>query len=82
MACWSVSPEAVRARLLFPDGEVAIRAVLSPRFQRFLTFLLQTGLRLEECRSIDPARDIKDGCVHVVGKFGKARSVPLALVTT
>jgi hypothetical protein len=30
-----------------PDGEVAIRAVLSPRFQRFLTFMLQTGLRLE-----------------------------------
>ena len=74
------APEAVRARLLLPDAEVAIRAVLSPRFQRFLTFMLQTGLRLEECRSIDPARDIKNGCVHVVGKFGKPRAVPLTLV--
>jgi integrase/recombinase XerD len=74
------APEAVRARLLLPDAEVAIRAALSPRFQRFLTFMLQTGLRLEECRSIDPARDIKNGCVHVVGKFGRPRAVPLTLV--
>jgi hypothetical protein len=49
------TPEAVQARLLLPDAEVAIRAVLSPRFQRFLTFMLQTGLRLEECRSIQGA---------------------------
>lgn len=71
------APEAVRTRLLLPDAEVAIRAALSPRFQRFLTFMLQTGLRLEESRSIDPGRDIKNGCVHVIGKFGKSRAVPL-----
>jgi hypothetical protein len=49
-------------------------------FSGFLTFMVQTELRLQECRSIDPARDIKNGCVHVVGKFGKSRAVPLTRV--
>ena len=39
--------------------------------------MLQTGLRLDDCRSIDPARDIREGCVHVIGKFGKPRALPL-----
>lgn len=69
--------DKVRARLLTPDNETKLLAVLSPRFQRFVTFMLQTGLRLDECRGIKPETDIHDDHVRVLGKFRKYRDMPL-----
>ncbi|HUP39337.1 MAG TPA: site-specific integrase [Vicinamibacterales bacterium] len=59
------------------QGELLRR--LSTRFQRFVLFLLGTGVRLQECRGIDPAKDLhlKERWVRVTGKFGKTREVPL-----
>jgi integrase len=70
-------PDVARHLVLLAADETLIRACLSPRFDRWLTFLLQTGLRLEECRGIDPKRHILDGHVRVTGKGSKVRDVPL-----
>lgn len=69
--------DTVRVRLLTVDDEAKLIAALSPRFQRFVQFLLQTGLRLDECRGINVDTDIRDGHVTVLGKGRKLRDVPL-----
>jgi integrase len=70
---------AVRDRVLTEAEQIHLLARLSPRFQRFVLFLLGTGIRLEECRGIDPGRDLHlaERWVRVTGKFGKSREVPL-----
>ena len=49
---------AVRDRLLSHEEQPILLARLSPRFQRFVLFLLGTGIRLDECRGINPAKDL------------------------
>lgn len=70
---------SVRDRLLTADEQTKLLAVLSIRFQRFLLFLLGTGVRLNEVRTIDPARDLNltQRFVTVTGKFNKTRHVPI-----
>jgi integrase len=72
-------PYDVRERLLTDDEQAELLSRLSPKYQRFVLFLLGTGLRLEECRGIVPARDLDLQLrrVTVTGKFGKTRTVPL-----
>lgn len=72
-------PYAVRDRVVTADEQRQLLSRLSPRFQRFVLFLIGTGVRLEECRGIDPARDLnlKARVVRVTGKFGKTRDVPI-----
>jgi integrase/recombinase XerD len=72
--------EPHRDRIVTPAEEVLLRAKLTPKYGRWLTFMLGTGLRLEEARAITPAQ-IKDGLIHVpatAAKGGKARVVPIA----
>lgn len=69
----------VRDRLLTEDEQRVLLSRLSPRFQRFVLFLLGTGIRLEECRSINPKKDLDltARLLTVTGKFGKTRQVPI-----
>lgn len=68
-----------RHRVLAMENQGELLRRLSPRFQRFVLFLLGTGLRLGECRGIDPAKDLHlhERWVRVTGKFGKTREVPV-----
>jgi integrase/recombinase XerD len=50
---------------------------MDERWVRFVRFMLETGLRLEELRGINPKRDIKGDHVRVTGKFRKVRDVAL-----
>lgn len=70
---------AVRDRVLTDAEQVELLSRLSPRYQRWLLFLLGTGIRLEECRGIDPSRDIdfRRRLVTVTGKGQKTRQVPM-----
>ena len=63
-----------RTRLLLPDAEAKLKAVLTPQFQRFVEFVLETGLRLDEVRKIT-SDDITATAVHVHGKGRKRRTV-------
>lgn len=69
----------VRDRVLSDSEQIELLSRLSPRFQRFVLFLLGTGIRLEECRGIDPVKDLdfRKRLVTVTGKFSKTRQVPL-----
>jgi integrase len=69
----------VRDRVVTDEEQQALLARLSPRFQRFVLFLLGTGIRLDECRGINPATDIdlKARTLRVTGKFGKTREIPI-----
>jgi integrase len=73
--------EKPRVRVLTLENEAKLREVLTPRYNRWLTFMLGTGLRLEEARSVHIGRvDFLNELIHVpaeAAKFGKARSVPL-----
>lgn len=72
-------PYAVRDRVLSDSEQSVLLARLSPRFQRFVLFLLGTGIRLEECRGIDPKTDMNldTRTLRVTGKFDKTREVPI-----
>jgi integrase len=72
-------PYEVRDRVLTEEEEGLLMAKLSLRFQRFTKVLLGTGVRLDECRGIDPATDIQwdNRYLRVTGKFGKTRLVPV-----
>jgi integrase len=75
------TPYAVRERLVTAELQTALLARLSPQFQRWVRFLLGTGLRLAECCGLTPAdvdlerRLVKVSAAHA--KLGKARVVPL-----
>ena len=73
---------AVRDRLLTVPEQAELLSRLSPKFVRFVLFLLGTGLRLEECRGINPATDLNltERSVRVTGKFDKVRQVPIPAV--
>lgn len=51
-------PAVPKDRVLSPDEQAKLEAVLSPRYQRWLRFMLGTGLRVAEARGIDPSRDV------------------------
>jgi integrase len=72
-------PYDVRDRVLLDEEQTRLLAVLSPKFQRFLLFLLGTGVRLDECRGIIPDEhlDLKGRTVKVRRKFGKVQTLPL-----
>lgn len=74
-------PTQPRMRLLSLEDERKLRAVLSPRYQRWLTFMLGTGLRLAEARTITPQElDFEKELLYVPeegAKGGKPRLVPL-----
>jgi integrase len=68
----------VRERLLTDDEQKNLLARLSPRFQRFVLFLLGTGVRLDECRGIASTDlNLPQRFVRVTGKFSKTRTVPI-----
>lgn len=69
----------VRDRVVTADEQRELLSRLSPRFQRFVLFLIGTGVRLDECRGINPATDLNLEArrVRVTGKFGKTRDVPI-----
>lgn len=69
-----------RNRILTLEHQPVLLARLSSRYQRFVLFLLGTGVRLEEVRGISPERDLHldQRFVTVTGKFGKTRDVPLS----
>lgn len=70
-----------RVRLLTLENEAKLRAVLKPEYQRWLTFMLGTGLRIDEARhvlyrDVDFDREL----IRVNEKWakgGKGREVPL-----
>lgn len=70
---------AVRDRLVTDEEQAILLSRLSKRFQRFVLFLLGTGIRLEECRGINPGTDIdlQARLLRVTGKFKKTRTVPI-----
>lgn len=73
--------EKPRVRVLTLEDEAKLRSVLTPRYNRWLTFMLGTGLRLEEARNISIHEvDFQKELIHVpahAAKGRKARSVPL-----
>lgn len=73
--------EGPRIRLLSLENEQKLRQYLSPRYQRWLTFMLGTGLRAKEARAIRIGMvDFAQGLLHVpaaAAKGRKARKVPL-----
>jgi integrase len=73
------SEYVARHRVLVVEKQAELLSRLSARFQRFVVFLLGTGMRLNECRGIDPCKDLhlKERWVRVTGKCGKTREVPL-----
>lgn len=48
----------VRTRVLTLDEQERLLAHLTPRWQRWVLFMLGTGLRVAEARNIDPERDL------------------------
>lgn len=72
-----------RQRVVTASEQAKLEAVMTPLVKRFFQFLLWTGIRLEEVRGIDPARDIdwvkKTFLVTGKGQDGipKTRSVPM-----
>ena len=76
------TPYAVRVRLVDAEMQAELLRRLSPQFQRWLLFMLGTGLRLAECIGIDPATDLDlvQRRVTVTGKGQKTRTVPIPAV--
>lgn len=73
--------EGPRIRVLSPENESKLRTVLTPIYDRWLTFMLGTGLRLAEAQAItraevDPERELI-AVPSEAAKFRKAREVPL-----
>jgi integrase len=59
-----------------PVKDAVGRAVsLHPRYERFIAFMLETGLRIDEL--LNEHFTHKGDYIHVRGKFSKDRSVPL-----
>lgn len=71
--------DKVRERNLTDVEETELLTRLSPRYRRFVLFLVGTGVRVEECRGINPATDInwRQRLLKVTGKGSKTREVPL-----
>lgn len=51
-------PYASRPRVLTPEEQVRLMAALSPKYQRWVLFMIGTGLRIAEAVGIDPSTDI------------------------
>ncbi len=73
--------ERVRDRVVSQEEQAQLMAILRPRDQRWLTFMLGTGLRLEEARAVKLEHlDRVEGLLEVqaeAAKYGKGRQVPL-----
>lgn len=66
-------------RVLTMDEQLKLLSVMTPYMQRWVVFMLGTGLRIAEACAITPARII-DGNIHVPGsaaKGGQPRTVPV-----
>lgn len=74
-------PTTPRIRILSPENEAKLRAVMKPEEQRWLTYMLGSGLRIREARMITENEvDFEKELLHVPeegAKGGKKRSVPL-----
>ncbi len=74
-------PVGPRIRLLDQENEKHLRGKLSPSQNRWLTFMLGTGLRLAEARAVSENEiDFERRLIHVpaeAAKGGKSRDVPL-----
>lgn len=72
---------AVRQRVLTLEEQAVLHRTLSPQFQRWLTFMIGTGLRLEEARAVRPEHLDRQKRLLAVqayaAKYKKAREVPL-----
>ena len=51
-------PYVIRERVLTAEEQTKLLAHLNPSYQRWVLFMLGTGLRLEEARGINPATDL------------------------
>lgn len=62
-----IAREKYKARqyVLTPETQGKLMAKLSERFQRWLVFMIGTGLRIEESIGVDPARDLNFSKRHV-----------------
>lgn len=70
---------AVRDRVIDDAEQAELLTRLSPRFQRWLLFMLGTGIRLEECRGVKVADiDFVNRLITVTGKGNKTRQVPIS----
>ncbi len=72
-----------KTRVLTRDEETALRAIISPEWDRWLTVMLGTGLRLSELMMLRPC-DVDETWIHVrpeSNKTRKARKVPLCPAT-
>lgn len=73
--------DAVRDRVLAHDEQAQLMKVFRPRDQRWLLFMLGTGLRLAEARAVLSEHvDRAEGLLEVqaeAAKFGKGRMVPV-----
>lgn len=74
---------AVKTRVLTLDEQEKLLAASTPKFQRFILFMLGTGLRLEEVRGINESVDVNfpERWVRVTrktrGRKKKVQQVPL-----
>lgn len=75
---------ATRTVVLSLEDQAKLQRVLEPTYERWLLFMLGTGLRLDECRSIVPSRDVDwtNQLIHLVATKGqhgikRRRTVPL-----
>jgi integrase len=75
-------PYVVRRRLVTAEEQEKLLTVLTPTWQRYLLFMIATGLRLDGCRNIDPETDLdlERRTVTVTEKYGKTRTVPFPSV--
>jgi len=69
----------VRTRILDLDEQRRLTEQLTPDWQRWLTFMLGTGLRIAEAAGIAPEKDIdwEARTLRVLGKGSKVRTVPM-----
>ncbi len=74
------APYKNRDRVLSVSEQPLLLEKLSPRYQRWVRFVLGTGCRLSEVRDIDPKRDIdwSRRMLTVTGKGDKTRHIPLS----
>lgn len=77
-------PYTSRKLVVSLEDQAKLQKVMSPMFERWFLFVLGTGLRANEARNIDPAKDIKwdERMLHVrhgKGSYGapKERTIPL-----
>jgi integrase len=54
-----------------------IQAASTPRAKALIAMAAYTGMRLSEVLKFDPGKHMEDGAIHVIGKGGFGRLIPL-----